>query len=184
MKATLEWLESAITKCLACREPLVDGDLVLHDVSGEWLHAACCGPERESYVKDADTGEPLGPDDAIPTGDAWPIVADHDDRRLKAVLDVLGERLRQVDGEGWTPEHDDEYVLGEMAGAAGAYALWDKAGPRVRSRWDRENGGIPNCWPWAPRWWKPKDRRSNLVRAGALILAEIERLDRAGAARG
>ena len=33
-------------------------------------------------------------------------------------------------------------------------------------------------WPWAAEWWKPKDCRRNLVRAGALILAEIERLDR------
>jgi hypothetical protein len=38
----------------------------------------------------------------------------------------------------------------------------------------------PVRWPqgWAG-WWKPKLRRENLVRAGALIIAEIERLDRA-----
>lgn len=33
-------------------------------------------------------------------------------------------------------------------------------------------------WPWADEWWKPKDRRADLVRAGALILAEIDRIDR------
>lgn len=40
---------------------------------------------------------------------------------------------------------------------------------------------VPVTWPigWAWKWWKPKDRRQNLVRAGALIAAEIERLDRA-----
>jgi hypothetical protein len=36
-------------------------------------------------------------------------------------------------------------------------------------------------WPWSVQWWKPKDRRRDLVRAGALIVAEIERLDRAAA---
>lgn len=41
--------------------------------------------------------------------------------------------------------------------------------------------GIPRLWAWHSRWWKPKDRRCNLVRAGALIVAEIERLDRAAA---
>ncbi|EIP5489386.1 hypothetical protein LS178_001568 [Salmonella enterica] len=30
-----------------------------------------------------------------------------------------------------------------------------------------------------PAWWKPKGARSDLVRAGALIQAEIERIDRA-----
>lgn len=34
-------------------------------------------------------------------------------------------------------------------------------------------------WPWDREWWKPKDRRRNLVRAAALLIAEIERLDRA-----
>ena len=36
----------------------------------------------------------------------------------------------------------------------------------------------PPSWPWVRRWWKPTDRRRDLVKAGALILAEIERLDR------
>ena len=31
---------------------------------------------------------------------------------------------------------------------------------------------------WDSEWWKPKDRRRDLIRAGALIVAEIERLDR------
>lgn len=57
--------------CLACRRWFKADDMVLPDVSGEWLHAACCGPERESYVKDVGSGEPLGPDDPIPTGIRW-----------------------------------------------------------------------------------------------------------------
>lgn len=82
----------------------------------------------------------------------------------KAAADVLAERRRQVEVEGWTPSHDDEHTDGEMAVAAGCYAM--------------DSGAY---WPmsWDYGWWKPKDRRQNLVRAGALIIAEIERLDRA-----
>lgn len=36
----------------------------------------------------------------------------------------------------------------------------------------------PVDWPWATRWWKPKDRVRNLERAGALIIAELERIER------
>jgi hypothetical protein len=36
----------------------------------------------------------------------------------------------------------------------------------------------PDGWPWAPELWKPANARRDLVKAGALILAEIERLDR------
>ena len=34
-------------------------------------------------------------------------------------------------------------------------------------------------WPWDREWWKPTTQRRDLVKAGALILAEIERIDRA-----
>lgn len=86
----------------------------------------------------------------------------------QAVLDVAAERRRQIEAEGWTPEHDDEHGRGEMALAASCYA-----GPRP------PEGMCPGHWPWKAEWWKPKDRRSDLVRAAALLLAEIERLDRA-----
>ncbi|BAI96795.1 hypothetical protein SJA_C1-19610 [Sphingobium indicum UT26S] len=38
--------------------------------------------------------------------------------------------------------------------------------------------GRPASWPWASEWFKPKDRRQNLVRAGALCLAEKDRIAR------
>lgn len=41
--------------------------------------------------------------------------------------------------------------------------------------------GLHQRWPWALEWWKPKDNRRNLIRAAALVIAEIERLDRAAA---
>jgi len=89
--------------------------------------------------------------------------------------DVLAERRRQVESEGWTADHDDRHADNQMAVAAGYYAL--ACGyPHER---DIGGGRVPSYWPWDRSWWKPKDKRSNLVRAGALILAEIERIDRA-----
>ena len=90
----------------------------------------------------------------------------------KAAIDVLAERQRQQAVEGWTPEHDDEHNCGELAMAAVCYI--NETGAVNR------NGGKPWGWPLDSSWWKPDDRRRNLVKAGALILAEIERLDRAG----
>lgn len=86
----------------------------------------------------------------------------------QAARDVLAERQRQIDVEGWTPEHDDtEHLPDELALAAASYVCAD------------EGDAPPAIWPWDWKWWKPKSRRRNLVKAAALILAEIERLDRA-----
>lgn len=90
----------------------------------------------------------------------------------QAAADVLAERRRQVEGEGWTAEHDDNHSRGVMASAAGVYAL-NAGRPH-----DRMTSHI-NYWPWSLAWWKPSTPRRDLVKAGALILAEIERLDRA-----
>ncbi|HHK4581641.1 TPA: hypothetical protein ACQTYN_005788 [Pseudomonas aeruginosa] len=93
----------------------------------------------------------------------------------QAWLDVQAERKRQVEVEGWTPEHDDKHNGGELADAAACYALW--AGGINPGNW-RE------FWPWAPEWLKHSEPRRMLVKAGALILAEIERLDRVAASQG
>jgi len=99
-----------------------------------------------------------------------------------AARDVLAERRRQVEVEGWTPEHDDEHDAGELAAAGAAYAVvaLDELHPMSQG-----DGGYtltpPDLWPFDGTWWRPsRDRRRNLVKAGALILAEIERLDRMG----
>jgi hypothetical protein len=83
----------------------------------------------------------------------------------EAVLEVVAERRRQVEAEGWALEHDDKHTDGALAKAATCYASVYPLGACY--------------WPWDLKWWKPKDRRRNLVKAGALILAEIERIDRA-----
>lgn len=86
----------------------------------------------------------------------------------RGALDVLAERLRQVDGEGWTPEHDDAHVKGEMACAAISYVM-GAVNPNGARAW----------WPWSSDWFRPGDDiRRMLVKAAALIVAEIERLDR------
>lgn len=89
-----------------------------------------------------------------------------------AERDVLAERARQISVEGWTPEHDDEHDDGSMAKAAACYALGEGGASGSRE--------YVSFWPWGQQWAKfSRDRRRNLVKAGALILAEIERLDRA-----
>lgn len=98
----------------------------------------------------------------------------------KALGDVAAERERQKTVEGWTPKHDDlEHDDGALAIAAACYAIAD------RTALDTRTVRVTSLWEWtgwAPSGFKPRDRRSNLVRSGALILAEIERIDRAALA--
>lgn len=94
----------------------------------------------------------------------------------RAIQLITDERWRQVTDEGWSREHDDGYTRGELAKAAAAYALY-----AVRPENDRRFRGAgdpPPEWRWAAQWWKPKDPVADLVRAGALIIAELERLQR------
>ncbi|HBP0026005.1 TPA: hypothetical protein L5G20_006462, partial [Pseudomonas aeruginosa] len=98
-----------------------------------------------------------------------------------AWLDVQAERRRQVEAEGWTPEHDDEHACDEIAAFACFYAM-----PPAARDWDTSSTGYGDTLGEAilPEGWEPKtgDRRREMVKACALTLAEIERLDRAAAA--
>lgn len=82
-----------------------------------------------------------------------------------AAADVLAERHRQIAIKGWTPEHDDTYIGFELAAAAISYI---------------EPMEAENYWPadWLDDSFRPSDYRRNLVKATALLLAELERLDR------
>lgn len=110
----------------------------------------------------------------------------------KAMADVFAERQRQVEAEGYDTAHDDEHTDGSLAAAAACYAL---PKPRIVNRqedrdvscgrgecavWRSVTFHVPAMWPdsWDPEYWNPKDRRRDLVRAAALVVAEIERLDR------
>jgi hypothetical protein len=87
---------------------------------------------------------------------------------------ILAERLRQTTIEGWTSKHDDEHREGELAIAAFIY-MHHGTSHETALRSD----GAPMGWPWEPDFWKPKDRQRNLERAGGLLMAEIERRQRA-----
>lgn len=83
------------------------------------------------------------------------------------------ERQRQMEVEKWTPEHDDKHDAGTLVAAAVTYALeatFD--GPSAKGTW------FNKFWCFEDRWFKPKGKIRDLVRAGALIAAEIDRLQR------
>lgn len=142
----------------------VDRDALVEVIEQAWEEwnalpdDALVGPERQ-FIADALLARGL----RLPNG------ADMAD----AARDVLSERQRQINAEGWTPEDDDRYEHGDLAHAAACYII------NVCEGGDPEGEGRPPFgWPWDAEWWKPTDPRRDLVKAGALILAEIERLDR------
>ena len=82
---------------------------------------------------------------------------------MNAIRLIEEERNRQITHEGYSFDHDDRHTGGEIALAAAAYAA-----------------EISKVWPWDSGTFKPSgDRIRNLVKAGALVVAEIERIQRA-----
>ena len=87
---------------------------------------------------------------------------------------ITKERQRQIEEEGWTKEHDSQHGIGVLAMAGASYALPELWRQNISS-------GIlepPFCWPFSKEWWKPtpNNRLKELIKAGALIAAEIDRL--------
>lgn len=90
---------------------------------------------------------------------------------------IAAERERQIKVERFSAEQDDGYTDNELGKAADSYLAAvitpdDEGDENGKSRpaWD---------WPWDKKWWKPSDDPiRNLVKAGALIAAEIDRLQR------
>lgn len=94
---------------------------------------------------------------------------------MKTGIEIIAEeRQRQIDVEGWTYKQDDEYLCGELTDAAVCYA--------TRGYWrnSQRNPAYYMMWPFSQEWWKPTpdDRIRELAKAGALIAAEIDRLQR------
>lgn len=81
---------------------------------------------------------------------------------------IAAERQEQIQKHGFTKERDAQYVNDELVDAAMQYL----------------GGDLISCWPesWDKKWYKPNDpnwtgsRVDELKRAGALIAAEIDRL--------
>jgi hypothetical protein len=85
---------------------------------------------------------------------------------------IAAERMRQIEKEGWTAEHDDQWKNGELAEAAATYAIHPQHADAYIN-WRKL------LWPWDHEWYKPnKNRIRELEKAGALIVAEIDRLQR------
>ena len=111
---------------------------------------------------------------------------------------ITEERKRQVESEGWTAQHDSHHIQDEMAIVAALYAtplsfskmmtridVGDVSGGRGDCPvWGELRYTVPTMYPlsWHPCWWSPGDHDGNpdrvrdLVKAGALIAAEIDRL--------
>lgn len=92
---------------------------------------------------------------------------------MTGVEQIAAERQRQIDVEGFDTDHDEEHDYHELASAAYCYLtqLWED---------DRPPADPPQEWPWEPEWWKPSnDPLRNLIKAGALIAAEIDHMGRA-----
>lgn len=114
---------------------------------------------------------------AAMTAASAPAVSEPGERLDGALLAVAVERRRQIEAENFDASHDDMATRGQLAGAAACYAL------NTIDHWAKDKG-IAEFWPWEKVWWKPKDRRHDLIRAAALLIAEIERLDRIEVASG
>ena len=101
----------------------------------------------------------------------------YEDFRGSGAALIATERDRQVKIEGWTPGHDDEHVRCELVQAAIAYARDARGQVLEEELQDYDFDEFPREWPWETKRWKPsEDPIRNLVKAGALIAAEIDRL--------
>jgi hypothetical protein len=104
---------------------------------------------------------------------------------LYIVEELADERQRQIRGEGYDLAHDDQYTSGELQRAAGWYALASASyvsdgGPlSFEPLFDDLDYG----WPWEAEFWKSTAERRDLVKAGALLIAAIGRIDRANGRR-
>lgn len=93
---------------------------------------------------------------------------------MKTGIEIIAdERKRQVEKENWTPEHDNAHWDQALPLAAAAYAV-------PSSFYIVDQHGRESMWPWDDEYWKPtpNERIKELAKAGALIAAEIDRIQR------
>jgi len=94
---------------------------------------------------------------------------------------IAVERAGQQFGHGYSHEHDDQWTGGELIEAACAYGTSAEASyfSETVTFKDIISGRPPTCWPWKKDQWKRSSTPiGDLVKAGALIAAEIDRLKR------
>jgi hypothetical protein len=97
----------------------------------------------------------------------------------KVAGELFEERVRQQIGEPYPTDRDDEYLHGQLENAALTYLQYGRDDHRFADAQRHQAAGTsPPSWPWGSQFWKPSSRRRMLVKAGALVIAAIERLDR------
>lgn len=104
---------------------------------------------------------------------------------------IAAERHRQIAIEGWTTEHDDTHNGNQLAMAAACYASPVPLNAEIEVPCGCRESMCPHsafgkhmwvpAWPFDVSWDKrrKRDRIRQLAIAGALIAAEIDRLQRA-----
>ena len=89
----------------------------------------------------------------------------------RVIQEIEDERNCQIKEEGFDAEHDDSYRAGDLGMGAAAYIMSACT-----------NEPFPEGWMWQlSSVYKPTGARRDLIKAAAMIVAEIERLDRASA---
>lgn len=171
-----------------CATNTITGVAALCDVSRqtvhEWLDGQAASKHQLQRLAKL-SGQTLPDDNSTVAGGVGELeaalenimfpAAENEPRLSDASRDVIAERRRQTSVEGWSEQHDDEHMRGTLCRAAQCYLQ------RAFVRVDGLARRPPSDWPWGMTAWKPKnDPRRNLVRAAALVIAEIERLDRGG----
>jgi hypothetical protein len=84
----------------------------------------------------------------------------------RSIALIRAERARQITVEGYTAEHDTEHDRGQLALAAAAYALAASGRAPQGSVW----------WPFHGGYKPGPEPLASLVKAAALIVAEMDRL--------
>jgi hypothetical protein len=110
-----------------------------------------------------------------------PLPVAHPGETAEPVLEeIAAERRRQIEVEGYDARHDDQpHVAKRLCHAAAAYIFGRTKFETYLTRpGEPTERVVTRLWPWADDTFKPGDHRRNLIKAGALILAEIERMDR------
>lgn len=99
------------------------------------------------------------------------------EKSASIIDEILKERERQIKDEGYSLENDDNYKQCDLAEAAAAYCI-SAADDRVSFPRAVYMEIAKEWWPWRSESFKPTTPRRDLVKAAALIVAEIERIDR------
>lgn len=108
-------------------------------------------------------------------------------RMSDCIREVTLERRRQIEALHYDTTHDDRHPGGELVRAAICYASVSAMvaafrNGEARAADDTSKIAVPINWPFEPTYWRPRTMRRNLIKAAALIIAEIERIDRMGKA--